>query len=365
MRLLLLSNGHGEDAIGAALAPALQARGFTLDALPIVGEGHSYRKLGLPIVGPTQAMPSGGFVYGRPAALAGDMQHGLIGLTRAQIAAVRHGRWDGVVAIGDVVVLGFAWLSRAPFVFVGCAKSDYYTLGRPGSHLWHERLLMRHPRCAGVFARDAVTAANLLKAGVDAYDLGNPMMDGLEPRGLSLPGSGHPIIALVPGSRPDEAVRNFQLLASLVEGRVLAAIAPDLPLEAFQAPGVHVIPGGFADVAHACDVAVAMAGTATEQLVGLGKPVISVAGAGPQFTAAFAEAQTRLLGPSIRCLPADAATVMAEIRSLLADKPRLELIAANGRERMGAPGASQRIADGIAARWLPSGSAATKRLHII
>ena len=110
MRLLLLSNGHGEDAIGAALAPHLAEAGFQLEALPIVGEGHAYRKLGLPIVGPTRAMPSGGFIYGRPAALAGDLQGGLPALTRAQIRTIRRGHWDGVVAVGDIVVLLFAWL---------------------------------------------------------------------------------------------------------------------------------------------------------------------------------------------------------------------------------------------------------------
>jgi len=40
-----------------------------------------------------------------------------------------------------------------------------------------------------------------------------------------------------------------------------------------------------------------MAGTATEQFVGLGKPAIAIPGIGPQFTAAFAEAQSRHLGP--------------------------------------------------------------------
>ena len=35
-----------------------------------------------------------------------------------------------------------------------------------------------------------------------------------------------------------------------------------------------------------------MAGTATEQAIGLGKPVIQIEGKGPQFTKTFAEAKT-------------------------------------------------------------------------
>ncbi|KAH9298235.1 hypothetical protein KI387_029917, partial [Taxus chinensis] len=56
--------------------------------------------------------------------------------------------------------------------------------------------------------------------------------------------------------------------------------------------------GLFPDVASLADAAIAMAGTATEQLVGLGKPVFILPGNGPQFTNKFANAQSRLLGKS-------------------------------------------------------------------
>jgi hypothetical protein len=48
-----------------------------------------------------------------------------------------------------------------------------------------------------------------------------------------------------------------------------------------------------------------MAGTAAEQAVGLAKPVLQLPGQGPQFTASFAEAQRRLLGPTVFCAPGD------------------------------------------------------------
>lgn len=375
-RLLLLSNGHGEDAIGAALVPHLRAQGYALEALPIVGEGAAYLQLDVPLIGPTHAMPSGGFVYGRPAALAGDLAHGLVGLTRAQIAAVRatRGRYAGVVAIGDVVVLAFAWLARAPYVLVGCAKSDHYLGGRAGAYLWHERLLMRQARCMAVFPRDTVTTRNLQAAGVHALDLGNPMMDGLEPRGVRLPaGAGGPTILLLPGSRP-EAPRNLALLAEAAVSvqtvapgpapRFLVAMArvPEgLELPGWQPDGdalvhptgtrLHLVAGAFADAAHAADLAIALAGTATEQVVGLGKPVLTFAGPGPQFTHAFAEAQTRLLGPSVRLMPRDPVRIAAEVWRLLGDQSALDQIARNGRDRMGTPGASRRIAAEIASLW--------------
>ena len=42
-----------------------------------------------------------------------------------------------------------------------------------------------------------------------------------------------------------------------------------------------------------------MAGTAAEQAIGLGKPVIQIEGKGPQFTKSFAEAQRLLLGKNV------------------------------------------------------------------
>ena len=45
-----------------------------------------------------------------------------------------------------------------------------------------------------------------------------------------------------------------------------------------------------------------MAGTATEQAVGLAKPIIQLPGRGPLFTTSFAEAQRRLLGKTVFCV---------------------------------------------------------------
>ena len=91
------------------------------------------------------------------------------------------------------------------------------------------------------------------------------------------------------------------------------------------------------------NLALAMAGTATEQFVGLGKPVVTFPGSGPQFTYAFAEAQSRLLGCSISLLnrPEEAG---ARILEMLKDQQLLEKIADNGLRRLGTPGAAARIA---------------------
>lgn len=53
MAILILSNGHGEDVIAVSIAQQLQDLCNTLDitALPLVGEGHAYKKADIPITG--------------------------------------------------------------------------------------------------------------------------------------------------------------------------------------------------------------------------------------------------------------------------------------------------------------------------
>lgn len=402
MQLLCLSNGHGEDVIGLRILQALRQNctdPIQLAALPIVGEGQAYRDQGIPIVGPVQAMPSGGFIYMDSKQLARDLQGGLLQLTRLQLKTVRQWATQGgrVLAVGDIVPLLFAYWSGADYAFVGTAKSEYYLRDEQGwlpRRSWLERLegwsgsdylpwerwLMRRNRCKAVFPRDRLTSTVLQRWAIPTYDMGNPMMDGLEPRGVVFPIAPDPTrsrltIVLLPGSRPPEAYENWQILLQAVSALVmalgnqrqflfLAAIAPQLdptPLrqlleqfgwradaadpqifDQYQARLI-LTQTDFNDCLHQSDLALAMAGTATEQFVGLGKPAITFPGAGPQFTPRFAEAQTRLLGAAVTLVESPARSVAA-VQSLLQDPDRLQWIQANGVRRMGHPGAADRIA---------------------
>lgn len=400
MRLLCLSNGHGEDAIALRILQALQRQPNApqIEALPIVGEGHFYTQAHIPLIGSVKAMPSGGFIYMDGRQLARDIRGGLLRLTVTQWRAIQTWAKSGhfILAVGDIVPLLFAWSSGLPYAFVGTAKSEYYIrdesglLPRPSwwddrlqrwtgciYHPW-ERWLMSHSRCQAVFPRDRITAHILQRYGIPAVDAGNPMMDGLSNTGSTQQAKTAPnllTIALIPGSRPPEAYENWEILLLAVNGllahikrpmRFLVPIAPGLALEKFHQqviayrwqaaePNSYVIgvgeqqatliltQGRFAEGAGLADTAIAMAGTATEQFVGLGKPVVTIPGQGPQFTYAFAEAQTRLLGPSIT-LVSEPVQAAAAIQSLLANPDRLHLIAENGRRRMGEPGAANRIA---------------------
>ncbi|NEP16703.1 MAG: hypothetical protein F6J97_07320 [Leptolyngbya sp. SIO4C1] len=413
-RLLCISNGHGEDAIALQILQALPAiSSVSLAALPLVGDGRRYWQQGIPLVGDAKVMPSGGFINQDGRQLLRDLRGGLATLTLAQLRAVRDWAADGgaVLAVGDLVPLLFGWLSGLSYGFVGTAKSDYYwrneqgldptwtgleaqLVKRAGSfYLPWERWLLRSPRCRCVFPRDRLTTLGLQRHGVAAFDLGNPMMDGLNVPSweqVAAQAKSAPLrLVLLPGSRPPEAYHNWQqLLAAAASVQAafdpplefLAAIAPGLALDTLESAlltaGWQPISDGpkserqyqragaqlrlsmtrFADYLQQAQAAIAMAGTATEQFAGLGKPALTLPGAGPQFTPAFAQAQTRLLGCSVTLVDAPAA-VGSQLSAILADEVQRQQIYRNGVQRLGPPGASQRIAEQLQQSLrLPPGS---------
>ena len=88
---------------------------------------------------------------------------------------------------------------------------------------------------------------------------------------------------------------------------------------------------------------VATAGTATEQLVGLGIPALSLPGKGPQFTQGFAKRQSRLLGGAVRSCQSSH-ELNTRLKQLLED-PSLRLkMGQRGRQRMGPAGGGEAIA---------------------
>ncbi|MEM9534884.1 MAG: lipid-A-disaccharide synthase-related protein [Cyanobacteria bacterium P01_E01_bin.45] len=379
LHILCLSNGHGEDRIAVQVAVELRQLGIDVSAMPIVGRGGAYQQEKISIVGPVRdTMPSGGFLYMDWKQLLGDIRGGLASLTLQQMQAVRQfgARYDLVLAVGDIVVQLLAYWSRRPYAFIGTAKSDYFIVGDRGPYSWWNRLKLklskRHPltvyapwerwlmhpcRCLAVFPRDTLTASSLQQYGLPVFDMGNPMMDNLEPtaseqNGLlaSIP-TERPALLLLPGSRSPEAYRNWSLMADVVRRLPdtvtnYAALAPQLDRDRLHDawPGELSPPvtfqGHFAGCAQRADVVLGMAGTANEQCVGLGKPVVTMPGAGPQFTYKFAETQRRLLGASVTLAKNPEEAAMAIQRAIGHPSD----LTANATERMGTPGASRRIA---------------------
>lgn len=336
-RVLLLSNGHGEDLSGALLGAALRERNHQVEALPLVGNGHPYRDAGLPLILKTREFSTGGLGYtslrGRLTELVqGQVLHLLGGVVK--LLRVAH-RYDLVVVIGDVIPVMAAWLSRRPVVTYLVAYSSHYEgrLRLP----WPCGECLSSRRCRAVFSRDQLSADDLSQQlQRPVRFLGNPFMDPVLQPQPPLPPSRRRI-GLLPGSRRPELEQNLRLLLRVVEQLpepwlASGELAVDLALvhgldntalaALAQAEGWRLQPGDgrdqsqrlergqrriqvqrsrFTAVLQSSDLMLCMAGTAAEQAVGLAKPVLQLVGEGPQFTPEFAEAQRRLLGPTVFC----------------------------------------------------------------
>ncbi|MDJ0601193.1 MAG: lipid-A-disaccharide synthase-related protein [Crocosphaera sp.] len=384
-RILFISNGHGEDNHSSYVIETLLQRYPNLEvaAMPIVGEGNAYRRLNVPIIGPTQNMPSGGFSYINRLRLLTDLKAGLVGLTWRQLQAV----WqyapscDLIMATGDTVSQGFAYSTGYPYVsFISCLSALYEGTLKVGPFIG---TFLRSPRCLAVFTRDPYTAKDLKKQGIGKAMFGGiPSLDKLSPTGKDLQlKSDIPMVALLPGSRLPEAVRNFKLQLNLILEIVKvispeniqfrAALVPKLMQELTAIANsegwqyednkltykteqgtaeVICYSDAFNDILHNCTLMLGMAGLAVDQGIALGKPVIQVPGEGPQFTYEFAEAQTRLIGSCAQTIgkgPATSQTLKEAAECVVktvGDKAYLEECEAKGKARFGPPGASERIA---------------------
>lgn len=398
--VLLVSNGHGEDLSGCRLGLELQRQGVEVEALPLVGHGHAYRRAGIPVRGQTRQGSTGGLGYTSLAGQLTDLLEGqpLYLLQRlVLLRSLRH-RYRLVVGVGDLLAVLAAWLSGRPSAIYLVAYSSHYEgrLRLPWPCGW----LLRQRSILAIWSRDARTAGDLShQLGRPVRFLGNPFLDGLSDPAPAqfIPGppggaaAGQRVL-LLPGSRVPEAGRNLLLMLQALKA------LPDAPRAAaevrWQAALVRelgheqlkrlVLPAGwrwdgkdrlrsgtldvqlgweaFAQWLARADLVVAAAGTASEQAVALAKPVVQIVGQGPQFTARFAEAQRRLLGPGVVCAPgrsgsprqlqATAKLLAAKLQELADPRqagPLRNQLQAIAAERLGPPGASRRLAEAIMA----------------
>ncbi len=391
-RILLLSNGHGEDLSGALIGVQLQQLGFQVEALPLVGHGRAYQQAGIPTRGHTREYSTGGLGYTSLLGRITEVVQGqvLYLLSRLGLLLRIARRYGLVVVVGDVIPVLAAWLSRRPTAVYLVAYSSHYEgkLQLP----WPCGALLRSRRLRAIYSRDQLTATDLSQQlGRPVRFLGNPFFDGALKASEPLAGAPQQRLGLLPGSRLPEALHNLELmlrvLERLPEGLRPAArlglhaalvgkltpqeVAPlasrlgwrlelDNPSQCRLVRGPLTLQlewGRFAAVIQQCDLLLSMTGTAAEQCVGLGKPVLQLEGEGPQFTAGFAEAQRRLLGPGVLCaatpdappgsdaqLNGTALLLEQLLQRLQRDPGWLDELRRLGLERIGSGGGTARMA---------------------
>lgn len=381
MKLLFVSNGHGEIAIANRIAQDVERMhpGTRIDHLALVGQGVAPD---MHDVGPRRTMPSGGLIaMGNLPNIMRDLRGGLLALTFAQRRFLirARGAYDGVTAVGDVYALLMALAARTSTVYVGTAKS---VLVAPYGPM--ERRVLRRARA--VFVRDEATAKDLRRYGIDARAPGNVIVDlfASEPdEAESLPCADFaPAVAIFPGSR-ESAYRDAVFLldvlrrclasrphlgallsiAPLLDAARFAAIARDAGFEveasdddrvAFEGRmngrvALRAWRGSIGTVLARVALVIGQAGTANEAAAAAGIPVVALELGHDRKTAWYRMRQHGLLGEALRVVPGQPQQAAREIGALLDDAALRNRMGMTGRERMGPRGGAAAIAQAIVA----------------
>jgi lipid-A-disaccharide synthase len=225
------------------------------------------------------------------------------------------------------------------------------------------------------------------RAGVPVDFVGHPLVDLAEaprPRAEWVPSTGldpaRPIVALLPGSRPNEVHRILPPIAAALPRIVervagtqfLVARAPGLDHHLFaplatvrdRSLPVSVVDGAADQVIAAADVVVTASGTATVQTALHGRPMVVVYGLSP-VTYAIARHLVRVpryampnlvagrpIVPELIQRELTPERVADDVVSLLTDRARADRMRADlaeVRRALGGPGASLRAADVVLA----------------
>ncbi|MDX2006981.1 MAG: lipid-A-disaccharide synthase-related protein [Meiothermus sp.] len=376
MKIVIVSNGHGEDMIATVLAKELGRLGYGVQAVPLVGKGMAYLGTGVEVLGPRKEMPSGGFAIQSAAAVWADVRAGWFSMSAGHYRAVRAAARGAVatLVVGDIYgILVGSVFGRMPLFQMQCLVSvrawERDRGGNPYGPL--ERILMR--RAVRVYPRELEAQQWLRANGVgNAEYLGNPMLDALEGVPLELP---PPYLLLLPGSRTDA----YESLPMMLEAYRLLGDTGLTPVVAWaglpvdervagsgwrvaetgQAEGVthrlehpdgtlaYLTQGAFRSCVLGARVALSTSGTAAEQAAGYGVPVVGFPTAGPQYTRPFAQNQKRLLGDALALVESRPEAVAGAVRAFLASEELRGKARAAGKAAMGEPGAARRIAEDI------------------
>ncbi len=358
-KLLVISNGHGEDSIAAEIVRRLPPE-IAVAAYPTLGDGRAYHGV-CPLVGPRRHLPSEG--QRRRFSLLRDAVAGFGIRPALRFMRRQAGDYDAILVVGDLLGIVMCWLSgRRARIYL-----DVYKSGYANSYAALERAVLRRSADL-VLTRDALLAAELAGAGVTARFAGNVMMDTVVTGPYDAAGRRRHVraIAVLPGSRAAladnfavqlaalqrvpgiEGIDVFAVLpraadAALLDGVGGARLTPgggrdgDLGVLSDGRVAIHLATGALGAVVAASDVVLGQGGTANLQALGLGRPVVS-------FLADDARETRRrriaaLAGDSRIVVPRDPAALAAAVAGLLADDADRARRGALGRERMGPSGA--------------------------
>ncbi|MHA6298417.1 hypothetical protein [Devosia sp. CAU 1758] len=363
-RFLVISNGHGEDAIAAQLIARLPAQ-VSADAYPMIGSGKAYDSI-CPVVGPRASLASEGWRNVKGSLRRDIVNGGLLTIPPAlKFLRAMRGRYDRVIVVGDMVgVLACLVTGNRELIYI-----DVYKTGAARLYSSLERMAIKRA-CALAFCRADNLAALLRQGGVDARSAGNLMMDTI-PRGdydAAARRTQALAVTLLPGSRaltgesfalqinalrrvpvehrPDiflavagnVSVEDLAKAAGLARMPLLSSEPDDLGTLSGDGLVVHMARGrAMGNLLDVSDIVLSQAGTASIQALGLGKPVITFVN--QRDRRSRFEDEQKLFGPARVVVDAEIGNVAMALNDLLGNSEERARLGSIGRERIGGPGA--------------------------
>ena len=353
-RLIVASNGYGEDAMGVRLALKLKDRFPCADvcSFPLVGCGDQYAKNGIEIVSPVIDTPTGGIIKYHIKDFLTEVKAGLFGHIGRQLRRWKklRSRCNTVLCVGDTYLLFHTlWGQGKKALLVATAKTKYIN-----GH-WKLESLLYRKGALKVWTRDEATANELGDYGVNVAFAGNPIMDLQcdESERKDLWHNGTKILIL-PGSR-NRAYTDLQLvlgtLKKIAEQRSVSAVmvlAPSSSVERIvqNAPdwrcdgqsllrdnvSMRLFTGDVSEVAAGAELLLGLAGTANQVCAGMGIPVLSIQEKGKQV-------QKKLLGDAELLVEPTVDALSKAALCLLDDPCKLKRMSEAGKRRLGGAGA--------------------------
>ena len=304
IKILVISNGFGEDQIATTLIIALKSLhpNILITAIPLVGEGLEYQKAHIQPSIKNKLLPSGGFIRSLKDLII-DIKAGLLKHVFSQNKAIRLAakRTHFTLCIGDIYCLTKA-PSKKPTYFFPTAKSDTFM-----PHSFLEKKVIKN-KATLTFTRDKITCKSLQLHHINALCFGNIMMDNLTqftPLEQVTPTDF--VLGILPGSR-NEAYKNNEHIDKIIHHltiknlKVFVSKAPNIDTQKLQKTMTYphsFITQNFKGLINRANLIIGLSGTANEQALHQQKVVICFEGFGPQSTLQRFKEQQQLMGPHL------------------------------------------------------------------
>ena len=382
--ICVIANGYAEEMMASKLMSEIRKELQTQNKLEnfqfvggsLVSSGRWYEEEQFATFFTGGMTPSGGFPTRSFSGFLADLGAGAF-LTPFKFKSIIKG-WskynlDIIIVVGDFLLMALTIPAlrnnkNVPMVFIPTAKSDYIQ-----AHFKIEKkYIKKYARIS--FPRDQITAADFSAYGINAQYHGNLMQDLLDLKTPTIL-SKEPVVALLPGSR-EESYGNLEMILSLLpniktpihwafvqagslkketvnevflhKGWKCTNLDADIPIWGKNSQKVYCYPSTMFDtVALSCIFGISLAGTAGEQIAGLGKPIIGFKGTGPQSTNRRMEDNVKLLGKSFIYIESYPRGVITEIEKLISNSEERDRLGAIGIAHMGKAGGTSSIAQYI------------------